>query len=191
MDLKTLLGEAYKDGMTMEEINAALKDKELIEKSVLAQYVPKDTADKYASEAATFKKQLLSKQTDAEAKAAEEAAKQEAMAQELEALKQESTIAKHNARFLELKYDPALAASTAEALAKGDLETVFKNQALHTEAVEKAAKAGAMSNMDAPPATGTPSAALTAGVKLATELGKQAGQTNAQTNDVIKQYVGG
>jgi uncharacterized coiled-coil protein SlyX len=58
MDLKTLLGDDYKDGMTIEEINAALADKNFVDSSTLPKSVSKEVFDKTASELAAVKKKL-------------------------------------------------------------------------------------------------------------------------------------
>ena len=50
MDLKTLLGAAYKEGMTLEEVNAALADRDLMDKS---------EAEKLANNRAAATKRLL------------------------------------------------------------------------------------------------------------------------------------
>lgn len=56
--LKELLGDAYKEGMTIEEIEAALVDKDLVDRSTLGEVVSKKTFDKTASELASLKKKL-------------------------------------------------------------------------------------------------------------------------------------
>jgi len=56
--LKELLGDAYKEGMTIEEIDAALADKDLVDRSTLGEVVNKKTFDKTASELASLKKKL-------------------------------------------------------------------------------------------------------------------------------------
>jgi hypothetical protein len=58
MDIKTLLGDAYKDGMTLDEINAALADKNFVDPTTLPKSVTKDVFDKTASELAKVKKEL-------------------------------------------------------------------------------------------------------------------------------------
>lgn len=58
MDIKTLLGDAYKDGMTLDEINAALADKNFVDPATLPKSVTKDVFDKTASELAKVKKEL-------------------------------------------------------------------------------------------------------------------------------------
>lgn len=70
MNLKELLGDAYKEGMSFEEIEAALADKELVDPSTLPKSVSKEVFDKTASELAKVKKELKalreSSMTDAE-----------------------------------------------------------------------------------------------------------------------------
>lgn len=58
MDLKTLLGDAYKENMTLDEINEALADKNFVDPSTLPKSVEKSVFDKTASELAKVKKEL-------------------------------------------------------------------------------------------------------------------------------------
>lgn len=58
MDIQTLLGESYKEGMTIEEINAAIADKNFVDPTTLPKSVSKEQFDKTASEAAKYKKEL-------------------------------------------------------------------------------------------------------------------------------------
>lgn len=70
MNLKELLGDAYKEGMSFEEIEAALADKELVDPSTLPKSVSKEVFDKTASELSKVKKELIAlkeaSMTDAE-----------------------------------------------------------------------------------------------------------------------------
>ena len=70
MDLKTLLGDTYKENMTLDEINEALADKNFVDPSTLPKSVEKSVFDKTASELAKVKKELKALQessmTDAE-----------------------------------------------------------------------------------------------------------------------------
>ena len=64
MDIKTLLGDAYHDDMTVEEINTALADKELVDPATLPKSVDKTVFDKTASELSHTKKELKKLQGD-------------------------------------------------------------------------------------------------------------------------------
>ena len=98
----------------------------------------KATADKAASEAASYKKQLREKQTDDEIKAAERDAKFAEIMAEVETLRHEKLVGTYTASYLAIGYDEKLAKATAEAMAKGDTDTVLKNQKIHLENREKA-----------------------------------------------------
>ena len=69
-------------------------------------------------------------------------------------MKIKKTINPNKAKFISLGYDDALAAESAEALEKGDMETVFKNQQTVIENVKKIAKGEAKASV--PPPAGKP-----------------------------------
>ncbi len=98
----------------------------------------KAARDKAASEAADFKKQLRERMTEDEAKAAEREAEIAKVMAEVEALRHEKLVSTYVAAYMVMGYDEKLAKATAEAMAKGDTDTVFKNQKLHLENREKA-----------------------------------------------------
>ena len=148
MDLKEILGDAYREDMTAEEITGALKAIDVVDRSELSKYVPKATADKYASEAAAFKKQLREKQTEEEKKIEAE----ESLLQEIEALKRANQLNEYEKQFLAIGYEAELAQSTADALANGNTADVFKNIAKHAAQVEKKGKADALKSMNPPSA---------------------------------------
>lgn len=58
MDLKSLLGDAYKEGMTIDEIEAAIADKTFVDPSSLPPSVAKSQFDSKVSELAATKKEL-------------------------------------------------------------------------------------------------------------------------------------
>lgn len=58
MNIQELLGEAFKEGMSIDEINLALADKNFVDPSKLPPTVSKVTYDKAASELAKIKKEL-------------------------------------------------------------------------------------------------------------------------------------
>lgn len=182
MDLKALLGDKYREDMTVEEMLEAVKDID-----PTAGMVKKDLLDKAASEAAKFKKELAAKQTDDE-KAKEE---QERIAARLAELEREKTVSEHRVRLLGLGYEDALAAETAKALADGDMDTVFANQKKHQETQEKALKAKLLDETPKPPAPGASGAEKSDGEKLAETLGKANAETNKTAGDIISQYAGG
>ncbi len=150
-DLKELLGDAYKDDMTLDDINAALAEKEFIGKDALSEYVPKNIADKYASEAADYKKKWKAASSEQEQKAIEDAEQQAQIQEELKTLRRASKVSEYEKQHLALKYDEKDAKEIAEALYDGDMDTVFRLQKKHEESLQKAIKADLMKQMPTPP----------------------------------------
>lgn len=140
------------ENMTPEEKVAALE----ANYESVAQH--KASADKAASEAASYKKQLREKQTDEEAKAAQEAADRAALIERAEKAENALAVSNYVAAYVAMGYDEKLAHSTAEAMVKGDTDTVLKNQKLHLEAREKALKAELLKQTPPPAAGGSDTA---------------------------------
>ena len=150
-DLQTLLGDAYKEGMTLDEINAALADRELMDKSEMDGYVPKSLLDKANTEAADYKKKWRGALSDAEKKEQDEKEKQTAMENELNQLRRDSKIAAYEKNYLGLGYDEKSAKEIAEAMFDGEMDTVFMLQKKFQENKERAIKADLMKNMSTAP----------------------------------------
>ena len=150
MNIKDLLKDAYKEGMTMDEINAALEGIELPTDNSAEVERLKTALSKSNSEAADYKKQLREKMSAEEVKAKEDAEKWDELIKERDALLREKTIAGHKANYLTLGYDEKLAAETAEAMANGELDKVFANQKKHIEAVEKKIRADVLKDTPKP-----------------------------------------
>ncbi len=161
MDIKTLLGDAYKEGMTLEEIDAALKDKELVDPSSLPKSVEKSVFDKTASELAKAKKELKVLQekamTDDEKLQAEIDQAQDTQAKfarELSKLRAKETFV--TAGLAEADYDSILDIvvsedeETTKARAKSMVDLISAQKA----AVEKAVKAELLKGTPKPPAGG-------------------------------------
>ena len=150
MNIKDLLKDAYKEGMTAEEIETALKDIDLPTDNSAEIDRLKTALSKSNSEAADYKKQLREKMSAEEVKAKEDADLIEALKQERDALLREKTVAGHKAKYLTLGYDESLANDTAEALASGEIDKVFANQKKHLEAVEKKIRADVLKDTPKP-----------------------------------------
>lgn len=150
-DIQSLLGDAYKEGMTLEEINEVLADRELVDKSQFDGFVPKSLLDKATSEAADYKKKWKAASSDQEQKAIEDAEKQAAIEEELKSLRRSTKVSEYEKQHLALKYDEKDAKEIAEALYDGDMDTVFRLQKKHEEALQKSIKADLMKQMPTPP----------------------------------------
>lgn len=119
--------------MTAEEKVAALEAYE----PDMSGWVAKSVADKHASEAAAYKKQLREKMTEDEAAKAKEAEERAALKARVEELENERAVNGYVASYLGMGYDEKLAKSSAEALVKGDMATVFANQKTYADMREK------------------------------------------------------
>lgn len=117
-------------------------------------FVSKAVLDKKASEAADLSKQLKARMSEDEAKAAQEAEEKAKMLARIEELERERAVHTYTTSYLAMGYDEKLAKSTAEAMAKGDMDTVFANQKVFTEGREKALKAELLKSTPTPPAGG-------------------------------------
>ena len=144
------------ENMTPEEKLAALESYDPEKDG----FVSKATFDKKASEASELGKQLRAKQTDEEAKAAKEAKERAELMARLEQLEHEKAVNGFVNAYLSMGYDEKTAKSSAEALAKGDMETVFANQKIHNETREKALRAELLKETP-PPAGGKPDGGMT------------------------------
>ena len=151
-DLKELLGDAYKEDMTFEDINAALAERELVDKSQYDGFVPKTLLEKANSEAADYKKKWKAAASEQEQKQIEDAEKQAQIEEELKNLRRASKVSEYEKQHLALKYEEKDAKEIAEALYDGDMDTVFRLQKKHEEALQKAIKADLLKDMPTPPA---------------------------------------
>jgi len=161
MDLKTLLGDAYKENMTLDEINEALKGVNLVDPSTLPKSVSKEVFDKTASELAKVKKQLKELQeksmTDEEKLQAElEKAieSQRQYAKELAKLRAKEIFVE--AGLTESDYSSILDAvvSEDEETTKARAKTIVDLISAQKAAVEKAVKAELLKSTPKPPAGG-------------------------------------
>lgn len=153
MELKELLGEAYKEGMTVEEIETALK-------GVAPPAAANDSAAELTrlkaalsranSEAADYKKQLRSKQTADEAAAAAKQEEYDKLMRENADLKRSMALSEKKAKLLAMGYEEKLAESTAAAMVDGDMDTVMGNQAQYLETQKKAILADKMKQTPRP-----------------------------------------
>lgn len=154
MDLKEVLGENYRDDMTLADVEAALSGLDLVDRSTAtAGTVSKATFDKTASELAAAKKELKAKMTDDEKAAQARAEKDQQIQDELTELRRDRDVNRQLKELLALGYDEKLAQETAEAMVDGDFAKVYANQRTFLTEHDKAAKrAQTMANDKRPPA---------------------------------------
>lgn len=152
-------------------------------------YVAKSVFDKKASEAAELNKQLKSRMTEDEAKAAQEAEEKAKLMARLEQLEHEKKVNGYTASYVSMGYDEKLAKSSAEALAKGDMDTVFKNQKIHAETREKALKTELLKQTP-PPAGGSSNTTMKKDEFAKLSLAEQT-KFASENPDAYKEFYGG
>ena len=148
VDIKSLLGDKYKEGMTIEELMALEIEEPKIDTS---KYVSKELFDKAASETANYKKQLRANMSEAEQKAADDAAALKALQDEVAQLREEKTIVENSKGLVAIGYDEKTANEVATAFLKGDFTAVINAQAKFVDAQKKAAIADAVKETPRPP----------------------------------------
>lgn len=188
MTLKELLGDAFHDGMSVEEISTALADKTFVPKP---ESVPVTSAA--VSELALAKARLkgeplpTAKPSDADNTALER----------LAALERENRLMKLKDSFLKGGYDSESAEKLALASADGDMETFVSvsNAFLQakTEALQVSIKEDLLHQSAGTGGCGGNEGLEeeTAGIALAKELGNAAAQRDAKSSEVLNYYTGG
>lgn len=158
MILKDLLGDAYKDGMSLDEVETALKSVNLPGDEALRKELEKSkkAIDKATAEAADYKRKYQEKLTAEEIEKEARAEETKKLQEELSALKTRETLANHKSQFLALGYDDALATETAQAMVDGDMVKVFANQKKYQDAQRASIEAELLSRTPTPPAGKTP-----------------------------------
>ena len=144
MKFKDLLKDAYKEGMTLEEIETAIADIELPEDMSAEVERLKAALSKSNSENAEWKKKHREAMSEEERKAQETADLLKQLQERNAELERESGLAKHKAKFLGMGYEEALASDAAVAMVDGDMEKLFSYQMKHQEALEKKIRADAL-----------------------------------------------
>lgn len=192
MKLNVLLGDAYKDGMTAEEIISALE--KVVDPNVEIEKL-RNAVTKANSQAADFKKQLTAKRTDdenAEQQRADELADLQRQLKELQesnsALLREKTLASYQAEFVKQGYDAELAVKAANALADGDMAKVFKFQSEFMTAHDTAYKASLLKDMPTPPGAEGEGGAENAGVALAKSIAQQNAAASKASSDAMSAF---
>jgi hypothetical protein len=150
MKFKDLLKDAYKEGMTVEEIEAALASVEFPADQSAEIERLKTALSKSNSENAEWKKKHREALTEEERKAQETADLIKKLQEENATLTRESNVSKHKARFLGMGYEEALANDAAVAMVDGDMEKLFSCQTKHQEALEKKIRADVLKGTPKP-----------------------------------------
>ena len=145
------------ENMTPEEKVAALEAYE----PDMNGFVAKSVFDKTASDLAAAKKSLKERMTEDEAKAAKDAEERAALIARVKELEEKEAINTYVTSYLAMGYDEKTARSSAEALAKGDMETVFANQKKRIDGLTRDLETEKLKNTPAPATGGNGDSAMT------------------------------
>lgn len=140
-NIKDLLGEAYKEDMTNDEIVEALANVSLPQDNSdeLKRY--KDAVSKANSEAADYKRKLKERMSEEEKKASEDAERYAKLEAENKELNRRILVADYTSKFLASGMDQEMASKSAEAAFNGDFDTVIANFNTQMASVKETVKA--------------------------------------------------
>lgn len=151
-NIQDLLGEAYHEGMTNDEIVEALQGVSLPQDRSDEVERLKKAFDKSASETAEYKRQLRAKQTEEEKKQAELNEKFSLMEKENAEMKKQIAVADLTNKFLASGLDNETARKTALAAYDGKIDTIIDAYNAKIASVKDTVKAELMA--DTPSITG-------------------------------------
>lgn len=159
-DIKALLGDQYKEGMTDAEIVAAVQNVNLPD---MTQFVAKTDYDKLktasdnnASEAKSWKEKYNSTLSAAEQQKQADEEARKATETRLAELERKDKISTAKDQYMTSGFSAELALATAEAEVDGKFDVVRANIAKHIADAEAAAKDKSLKGTPAPPAGGNP-----------------------------------
>lgn len=157
--LQNLLGKAYREGMSEEEISKALevyenaKTKETNAKiEVYANDIThlKETLSKKNSEAASLKNSLKEKMSESEREAAERAEQMQSLQDQVAALQAEKTRSETKTKFLSAGYSEADAESAMDAWVKQDIGAFMNALGNHESSFKDSIKSELMKGTQRP-----------------------------------------
>ena len=146
--LSELLGDAYKEGMTEDDISAALEKANKKGTSDVDKL--KASLTKANAEAAKYKQQLRERQTDEEAAKSAQEEQLKTLIEQNNELKRTLDLSEKKSKLMGAGYDEELAGVTAKAMLDGDIDTVIANQAKYLEAQKAAIKTDLMKQTPRP-----------------------------------------
>lgn len=188
MEIKDLVGDAYKEGMTLEEVAAVIKNKALVDPSTLPPSVSKETFDKVAEKLARLeqeKKNALPEDEQAQIR-------QQEILERMAALEKENSCMKYEKSFLAAGYTPEIAQKLANCVSDGKFEDFVKEQVVWTKQLKETLYAQAKEDLlkGTPPVGGGQSRKPgDEAVALAEQLAKSRANASAGQRDILKNYL--
>lgn len=140
--------EGYAE-MSAEEKLKALEGFEMPDPDY-SNYVTKETANKWSSEAADYKKKYKELLSEEQRKQEEHNESVESMRKELDQLKAEKALNEHVSSLIALGYSSELANKVAKATVDGDFKKVYELQSKFIEDTKKTVESEALKKTPAP-----------------------------------------
>lgn len=190
MDVKALLGDAFKEGMTAEELTNALSGIDMPTDQSAEIERLKGVISAKNTEAADWKKKYQGTLDEATKQAQEKEEEHNALLERVKTLERENTVNSYVASYVSMGYDEKLAKETAEAIADGNMAKVFENQKKHQEVMEQRIKAEALRNSPRPGgSSGSDDDGEDEAIKLARQIGKTKAESNKTSQSVLQNYI--
>lgn len=143
-NIQDLLGEKYHEGMTVEEINEALKDVSLPQDRTAEFESLKKAYDKAASDTAEYKRQLKARMSEEEKAKTEMDEKFQKMEKENAEMKKRIRVSELKAKFISSGLDAEEAAKVAEEAYGGNIDFVIETYNKKIATVKETVKADLM-----------------------------------------------
>jgi hypothetical protein len=147
-DLKTLLGDKYTEGMSIDDLMALEIEEPKID---MSKFVSKELYDKAASDTANYKKQLRANMSEAEQKALADAEEKETLSKRVAELEGAIALGENTSKLVAIGYDEKTAKEVATAFMNGDFAAVVQAQAKFVDAQKKSVIADAVKATPKPP----------------------------------------
>lgn len=143
-NIPDVLGEAYHEGMTNDEIVEALKNVTLPQDRSDEVERLKKAFDKSASETAEYKRQLRARQTEEEKRQAEMDEKYQKMEKENADMKKRIAVSELTTKFITSGLDAETALKSAQAAYEGNIDVVIEAYNTKISSVKESVKAELM-----------------------------------------------
>lgn len=190
MELSELLGSAYKEGITLEEVTEALKGIEMPADQSAEIERLRNSLTKSNSDAADWKRKFRETQDEATRKSEEDAENVKAMQAELEKLRREQTVSGYRASYIGMGYSEDEARKIAEALTDGKIDVVLAAQKKHQETMAEQIRKDLLKKTLRPDGShDEPGDDDDEGVRVVKELAKQRAGNQKSASEVMKHYM--
>ena len=189
MELSALLGDAYKDGMTLEEVTEALKGVEMPKDQTAEIANLKELISKRNSEINDWKDKYKSTLDEASRKKSDEDENVRKLQEEIESLKKERTISGYKASYIGMGYSEADAGKIAELLTDGKMDEVLVLQKKHQDAMAEQIKKDLLKNTPRPDGGKDDGGDENPNIAMAKQMAKSRAATVKSSSDILDRYL--